>query len=140
NPPTSPSTALASAGGIDLAWTNASSTATGFNISRKIDSGAWIPLASPTASSYHDSSPADGAFCDYRITARNAVTESTPAETGQYYYATPTIVTPAEAAPNPATGTTVNLSVIASAPRGESHLTYRWQVTSKPAGAPDPTY
>ena len=52
----------------------------------------------------------------------------------------PTIATPAAASPNPTTGTTTNLSVLASDDAGEATLTYTWAVTTKPAGAPDPTY
>jgi len=52
----------------------------------------------------------------------------------------PTIATPAAASPNPTTGTTTNLSVLASDDAGEAALTYTWAVSTKPAGAPDPTY
>src|SRR5688572_24905879 len=54
--------------------------------------------------------------------------------------APPTVATPAAAAPSPVTGTSTGLSVLGADDGGETNLTYTWAVTSKPAGAADPTY
>jgi glucose/arabinose dehydrogenase len=52
----------------------------------------------------------------------------------------PIVVTPASATPNPITGTTGALSVLADDDGGEAALTYTWSVLSKPAGAANPTF
>ena len=46
----------------------------------------------------------------------------------------PTVATAASASPNPATGTTCNLSVLGADPAGESTLTYTWAATGTPPG------
>ena len=47
----------------------------------------------------------------------------------------PTVVTPANASPNPVTGTMTNLGVLGADDGGESNLTYTWSLTgSPPAG------
>ena len=55
-------------------------------------------------------------------------------------YDTPTITAAASATPSPVTGTTADLSVLATAPRGAGYLTYEWSVVSAPTGAPDATF
>ncbi|HLL90813.1 MAG TPA: putative Ig domain-containing protein, partial [Tepidisphaeraceae bacterium] len=53
----------------------------------------------------------------------------------------PTVATPAAATPSPATWLQTTLSVQgADADHADSSLTYTWSVTSKPAGAADPTF
>jgi hypothetical protein len=52
----------------------------------------------------------------------------------------PWIVNPASASPNPVTGKTTNLSVLANDQSGQSSLTYTWSVTSEPSGATAPTF
>jgi hypothetical protein len=52
----------------------------------------------------------------------------------------PWIVNPASASPNPVTGKTTNLSVLANDQSGQSSLTYTWSVTSEPSGATTPTF
>ncbi len=52
----------------------------------------------------------------------------------------PTLATAAAATPSPATGTTTSLSVLGADDGGEANLTYTWSITSKPAGAADPTF
>jgi hypothetical protein len=47
----------------------------------------------------------------------------------------PTVKAPASAAPNPATGTTTNLTVLGADAAGESTLTYTWAVTGTPPAA-----
>ena len=54
--------------------------------------------------------------------------------------AVPAIATAATATPSPVTGTTTNLSVLASDEHGQSNLTYSWTVTTKPSGAATPTF
>ena len=49
--------------------------------------------------------------------------------------APPTIVTHDAANPNPVTGLTTDLSVLAADDGGESNLIYSWSITSKPAGS-----
>ncbi|MGN6369692.1 MAG: PKD domain-containing protein, partial [Phycisphaerae bacterium] len=49
--------------------------------------------------------------------------------------APPAILTHAVANPSPASGTSANLSVLATDDGGEPHLTYRWSVTAQPAGS-----
>jgi hypothetical protein len=51
----------------------------------------------------------------------------------------PTVVDPATATPNPVTGTTTALSVLATDIGGTGNLTYTWAATAAPNGA-DPTY
>jgi hypothetical protein len=53
--------------------------------------------------------------------------------------AAPTVVDPASATPNPVTGTTTLLSVLATDIGGIGHLTYTWAATASPTGA-DPTF
>ena len=53
---------------------------------------------------------------------------------------TPTVAIAASATPDPVNGTTTNLSVLGADIAGESTLSYTWSTTSKPAGAPDPTF
>ena len=52
----------------------------------------------------------------------------------------PTIATPAAANPNPAAGTTANLSVLGADDWGEANLTYTWTAIRMPPGATQPTY
>jgi len=52
----------------------------------------------------------------------------------------PTVVTPAGASPNPATGTTTSLSVLGADDGGEPNLTYTWAATTLPPGASAPTF
>ncbi len=52
----------------------------------------------------------------------------------------PTVATPANATPNPATDDTVALAVLGADTGGEAGLTYTWSIARKPAGAPDPTF
>ncbi len=54
--------------------------------------------------------------------------------------AAPTVATPAQATPNPVTGTSADLTVLGADDGGESNLTYTWSVTSKPAGALSPSF
>ena len=44
----------------------------------------------------------------------------------------PTVANPASASPSPATGTTVNLSVLGAYAAGENSLTYTWATTGTP--------
>jgi len=50
------------------------------------------------------------------------------------------VAQPAAATPNPATGTTANLSVLGADDAGEASLLYEWSILSKPSGAADPTF
>jgi hypothetical protein len=52
----------------------------------------------------------------------------------------PTISTLPTANPNPVTGKTADLSLVADDESGESALTYTWSTTAAPAGAPAPTF
>src|SRR5271157_3581361 len=52
----------------------------------------------------------------------------------------PQVLTAASAQPNPVTGTTAALSVLATDDGGESNLTYTWTTTARPTGAPVPTF
>jgi hypothetical protein len=52
----------------------------------------------------------------------------------------PTVAQPASASPAVVTGKTTTLSVLGADDGGEANLTYTWTVTSKPAGAADPTF
>ncbi len=52
----------------------------------------------------------------------------------------PTVAQAATAVPQTGTSTTTHLSVLGADDGGESHLTYTWTVTNKPAGAPNPTF
>src|SRR5204862_366148 len=52
----------------------------------------------------------------------------------------PTVTSAASATPNPATGTTTNLTVQAADDGGAANLTYSWTVTSKPSGALNATF
>ena len=52
----------------------------------------------------------------------------------------PTVATPAGANPTSVSGTTTDLSVLGADDAGEANVKYAWSVTSKPAGAADPTY
>ena len=57
--------------------------------------------------------------------------------------AAPTVATAASASPGTVTGTTTALSVLGAGlrwRRQESNLTYTWAATSRPSGAPAPTY
>ena len=54
--------------------------------------------------------------------------------------AAPTVATAAAASPGTVTATTTDLSALGADDGGESALTYSWSVTSKPAGAADPTF
>ena len=49
------------------------------------------------------------------------------------------VVTPASASPNPVPGTTTALSVLGTAPGGESTINYTWSASSKPVGS-NPTF
>ena len=51
----------------------------------------------------------------------------------------PTVLLPASATPNPVTGTTTTLSVLAEDIGGGGTLTYTWAATTKPAGS-NPTF
>ncbi|MCC6125341.1 MAG: cadherin domain-containing protein, partial [Pirellulales bacterium] len=52
----------------------------------------------------------------------------------------PTVATPAAANPNPAIGTTTNLSVLGGDNNGEAGLKYTWIATVLPQGAAPPTF
>src|SRR5262249_10170130 len=55
-------------------------------------------------------------------------------------WSAPAVATPAAANPNPATGTTTNLSVLGADDTGEASLTYTWTTLTQPTGAPAPTF
>jgi hypothetical protein len=57
-------------------------------------------------------------------------TPGTPGSSGSPSATPPTVATAAAAAPNPVTGTTVNLSVLGADAAGEAALTYTWSLTS----------
>ncbi|HEX8522538.1 MAG TPA: PA14 domain-containing protein [Tepidisphaeraceae bacterium] len=52
----------------------------------------------------------------------------------------PTVVNPATVIPYPVPGTQAAVSVLGGDDAGESGLVYTWSTTSKPAGAPDPSF
>ncbi|MBN2579840.1 MAG: fibronectin type III domain-containing protein, partial [Pirellulales bacterium] len=76
------------------------------------------------------------ALCSRNDDTLNTSTFTIPAEANT----APTVDAPAAAAPNPVTGTTAVLSARGADDHGEANLTYTWTATSKPTGAPNPTY
>ncbi len=83
-PPAAPgglSATVAGANRVDLAWTDASSTETGFRVERSdAGAGAWAPVATPGAgaTSASDLGAAADRALEYRVVAINAAGSSTP--------------------------------------------------------------
>ncbi|MFA6490354.1 MAG: Ig-like domain-containing protein, partial [Candidatus Magasanikbacteria bacterium] len=95
----------------------------------------WVQeITSPTASSgnvvFSRTAPATGGYNMAGVEIKSAGPGSQA----------PTIATPAAANPSTVTKTTSTLSVLGADDGGETSLTYTWNITSKPSGAPDPTF
>ncbi len=80
--PTQFTAASAGTNEIDLSWSNPSSVAGAFAISRSTDGQTWTPLATVTGLAYHDLSAAEGTAYFYQIQAQ-AFGLLSPAATAQ---------------------------------------------------------
>jgi hypothetical protein len=95
-------------------------------------SGTMSPSPSTGPSTFYPQTPGS-----VTITAASGSIQGTA--TASVFDAAPTVVTPAYAAPNPVTGTTTTLAVVATGDGDKPNLTYTWSA-SVPSGVPDPAF
>ena len=134
-------TATAGNGQVVLNWSGDALAAT-HSVYRRSGGGALTLLASGVSgASFTDTTAANGTTYLYVVRGVNAGGESTDSNeviatpgappTDQ----PPVVATPAGAAPNPAAGTSVSLSVLGADDSGEPSLVYTWAVQGAPPAA-----
>jgi len=97
----------------------------------------WVQVGDAVSISMSSSVLVGFAACSHNDTLLNTETFVITPEANT----APTVAEAASATPNPVVGaTTTTLSALGADDHGEANLTYTWTATSKPSGAPTPTY
>jgi len=146
--PTNLTAAVVSDSQVNLSWEDNADNETGYKIEASDDQGStWtqITVTGSNCTSWSVVNLTPDTTYWFRVRTQSGMGDSAYSNTAVVTTTvilpgTPTVATPAASGENPVADTSTTLSVLGADDEGESNLTYTWTVTTKPAGADDPTF